>query len=93
MWRAKKQRVRNKGYLENKKEFYRRLKLAGFISFIPLALVLGPLTGYLVGDFLSRHFIAARHTVLIFVLAGLGASLLEVFRIIKAVIKTGKDPR
>jgi hypothetical protein len=77
-------------FLENKKEFYKRIKLAGFISFIPLTLILGPLTGYLAGDFLSKKFLPCRYTVLACVLAGLGASIAEVFRIIRAIIKIEK---
>lgn len=76
---------------QKKEEFYKRIKIAGFISFIPLVLALGPTLGYFTGDFLSRKFIPWRHTVLVFTLGGLAWSLTELVRIIRIIIKLEKD--
>ncbi|MCX5706806.1 MAG: hypothetical protein NTW13_04005 [Candidatus Omnitrophica bacterium] len=71
----------------NKKEFYQRLKIAGMISFIPLVLVAGPLSGYFLGDYLVVKFKLSHLMILAFVVTGLIAGLIETIRIIRLVVR------
>jgi len=69
-----------------KEELYKRLKVAGLISFIPLLLAVGPLAGYIVGDYLKNKF---GLEYLLFICIGLGfiSSISEVIKIIRLVVK------
>ncbi len=70
-----------------KEEFYKWVKIAGLVSFIPLLLAVGPLAGYLVGDYLKNKF---GLDYLLFICIGIGfiTSTSEVIKIIRIVIKT-----
>ena len=39
-----------------KEDFYKGVKVVGFVSFIPFILAAGPLTGYFIGTFLQKKF-------------------------------------
>ncbi|MFH1199186.1 MAG: hypothetical protein V1650_03405 [Candidatus Omnitrophota bacterium] len=70
-----------------KKEFYRLIQISGAVIFIPAVLVVGPLSGYFVGDFLATKF--ALGQAALFTCIGLGfiSSGFEVYRLIRFVIK------
>lgn len=72
-----------------KEEFYKRIKIAGMISFIPLMLAAGPFIGYLAGDYLGKKSGLA---YVIFICIGIGflVSITEVIRIIRLVTKINK---
>jgi len=73
--------------LSGKKDFYRWVKLGGFASFIPLVLVTGPLTGFFLGDYIEKKFYPGSRWPLMLALIGLCAAIVEVIRIIRAMIK------
>lgn len=70
-----------------KTDLYRYIKIAGFLIFIPIVLVTGPLAGYLFGDFLIRQFKFSSIIVYILICLGFLASILEIVKIIKLSIR------
>lgn len=76
--------------IENGAKLYRRIKIAGLISFIPFVLAAGPVSGYFLGSFLEFKFGLRRYVVFIFVLAGLAAAVFETIKILRLVVKIEK---
>ena len=68
-------------------EFYKRLKIAGMISFIPVILAGGPLAGYFAGSYLEKKF--GLEPLVTYVAIGLGlvTSMIEVVKIIRRVVR------
>lgn len=75
-----------------KEELYKQVKIVGMISFIPIVLAAGPLTGYAVGSYLQKRFDLSAHVTNICIAAGFISSLMEVVKIIRIVLKTAKKP-
>jgi hypothetical protein len=73
--------------MENKAEVYKTIKIGGMLVFIPLMLLLGPLMGYFLGDFLRAEFGFHKNYVLLFVFGGFFSSILETLRIVRKVSK------
>lgn len=73
-----------------KEDFYKGVKTAGFITFIPFMLAAGPLSGYFVGDFLQKKFNLSPHVVLLSVAIGFIAGVMETVRILKIVARMNK---
>ena len=74
----------------NKEEFYKWIKTAGILSFIPFILIAGPLLGYGVGDYLVKKR-GASFLVLVFCLLLCAiASILESVRMIRLASKIDK---
>lgn len=71
----------------SKLELYRWIKIVGMISFIPIILAAGPLTGYFVGDYLDKRFGWGLGAMLVCIGVGSVASITEVVRIIKLVVR------
>ncbi|MDD4894366.1 MAG: hypothetical protein PHW54_03530 [Candidatus Omnitrophica bacterium] len=69
-----------------KEELYKRIKVAGMISFIPVMLAAGPFMGYIAGDYLVKKTGVG---YILFVCIGIGfiASITEVIKIIRLVTK------
>jgi len=69
-----------------KDELYKRVKIWGMVSFIPMLLAAGPFIGYLVGDYLK---IKSGWDSLLYICIVIGfiASIIEVARVIRLVIK------
>ncbi len=70
-----------------KKEFYRRIKIFGLLSFIPIVLVSAPLAGYFLGDFLRKRFNWSNYVTLAFTALGFILAAKEVIRIIRISMK------
>lgn len=68
-------------------EAYRRIKIAGMISFIPVVLVAGPLSGYLIGAYLEKKFALSSTVLFISIIIGFIASITEAVRIIRLVLR------
>jgi len=77
--------------MEDKRGLYKKIKLFGYASFIPLMLIAGPLSGYYFGTFLDEKFHFGMNAVMISVLLGFGAGVLEVARIIKRLLSMLKN--
>ncbi len=76
--------------MKNKNDLYRFIKIAGFISFIPIVMVSGPLAGYILGDFLNKKLKWPAWIILILISLGFISSIIETVRIIKLVTKLDK---
>ena len=73
-----------------KDEFYKWIKLAGMLSYIPFILVTGPLSGYWIGDYLVKRFHVSKGVLGLVVLLGTFVSIQEVIRIIRLVSNIDK---
>lgn len=72
------------------KDFYKTIRIAGLVSYIPFALASCSIGGYFLGEYVGRRFIPNRYTTSVFALAGLAAGLIETFRVIRVIVKLGK---
>jgi len=77
--------------MSDKKELYKRIKIAGIISFIPFITAIGPVAGYFAGDYLHKKFHTPYFVVFILVALGAFSGFLETVRIIKLITKIEKD--
>ena len=73
-----------------KVEIYRWVKIVGMVSFIPVILAAGPLTGYFAGEYLEKKLSVGPFVVFISIGIGSMASIVEVVRIIRLVLKIEK---
>lgn len=73
---------------DKKALFYKRLKIAGFLSFIPVILAAGPLGGYFIGSFLEKKFGLGYYASLGLTAIGFLASAWEAVRIVRMALKT-----
>jgi len=74
------------------KKVYDQLKLAGFLAYIPLILVTGPVGGYVLGDILEKKC-GWRGAVPVCLALFTAASLVEIVRIIKMVARMDKKQK
>jgi F0F1-type ATP synthase assembly protein I len=74
-----------------KEDLYRGVKIVGFVSFIPFILAAGPLTGYFIGIFLEKKFNLSIWVVLLGVVFGFLAAIIEVIKILKAIARVNKQ--
>lgn len=74
-----------------KEDFYKRVKIAGMVAFIPIMLAAGPFAGYFTGDYLAKK---TGLSYIIYICIGLGfmASIMEIARIIRIVTKISGKP-
>lgn len=72
------------------KNFYKGMKIVGFVSFIPFILAAGPLSGYFTGVFLQKRFNLSQGIV--FIGAGLGflTAIMEIIKILRAIARLNK---
>lgn len=73
--------VRTMG-VSDKQEFYKRVKVAGMVTFIPIIMAAGPLGGYFFGDFLREKFSLNFYFPLFCAAIGFITSGMEVARIL-----------
>jgi F0F1-type ATP synthase assembly protein I len=78
--------------MAQKDQLYRRVKIAGMLSFIPFVLAGGPLGGWFLGEFLQKKFNLSVYVTYICILIGVAAGIREVIRIIRLVIKIDRHP-
>ncbi|MDD5595861.1 MAG: hypothetical protein PHY94_06440 [Candidatus Omnitrophica bacterium] len=71
----------------DKTKIYQRIKIFGFLSYIPFILALGPLSGFFLGNVLEKQFRLPSYITLISCALGFIWAIIEVIRIIKRVIK------
>ena len=72
-------------------KIFNQIKIVGLVTFIPLLLLAGPLTGYFAGDFLEKRYNLPAWVVLVSILSGFIASIVEIVRIVKLCLKIDKD--
>jgi uncharacterized membrane protein len=73
-----------------KEDFYRKIKIIGFVTFIPCILAAGPLSGYFIGIFLREKFNLPFYVVFFGVGIGFLGAFMEVIKILKAVNRINK---
>ncbi len=73
-----------------KEDFYKGVKIAGFITFIPFMLAAGPLSGYFVGTFLQKRFNLSSYVVFAGIAVGFMAGIMEMIRILRIVTRMNK---
>jgi len=73
-----------------KEELYSWIKIVGMVSFIPIILAAGPVTAYFAGDYLVKTFKLGSYVLYIAIAIGTLASIFEVVRIVKLVVKIEK---
>jgi len=78
--------------MAEKEGFYKSIKIAGVVSFIPLLLASGPVAGYLAGEYFVKKFHAGSGLYFICIGAGFLVSLIEIIRLIKFVLQVDKKP-
>lgn len=67
-----------------------QVKIMGILLYIPVVLWAGPLSGYLLGDYLARRFSWGQMAQVTGVSAGVLFSVLETFRIIRLALMIDK---
>jgi hypothetical protein len=70
-----------------KPEIYQRIKIYGLLSYIPVILAAGPLTGYFAGSYLEKKFGLAFFLAPVMTGIGFLSAAFETIRIIKLVIR------
>lgn len=73
--------------MAEKELLYKRIKIAGLLSFIPFVLAAAPLGGWFLGEFLQKRFNLSVYVTYACILIGVAAGIREVVKIIRLVIK------
>jgi hypothetical protein len=73
-----------------KEGLYKRIKVAGMVSFIPVVLAAGPIAGYVAGDYLQKKLGLPYYAAIICIGIGFIAGITEVIRIIRLVVKISR---
>jgi len=76
--------------MADKTEIYKRIKITGMLSLIPLILACSLFGGYFLGSYLQAKFELPFQTVFICIMMGLLAAVIEIVKIIKTAIRLGK---
>ena len=73
------------------KDFYKRIKIAGMISYIPIVLAASPLCSFFLGEYLQKKFNLPSYILIIFIALGFVVGIRESIRIIRLVVKIEKE--
>ena len=73
--------------MAEKLELYKRIKIAGILSFIPFILAGGMAAGYFAGAYLENKFLFSPLVMPICIGLGLLTSVIEIVRVIKLAVK------
>ena len=76
--------------MADKEELFKRIKIAGMISYIPIMLAASPLAGFFLGDYLQKKFNLPFYAMAICVGVGIFLGIRESVRIIRLVVKIDK---
>jgi hypothetical protein len=76
--------------MADKQKLYKRIKIAGLISLIPIIMAVTPLAGFALGEYLQNRFKLGGHIVLVFIALGFLSAIFEIIRIIRLVIRIEK---
>jgi F0F1-type ATP synthase assembly protein I len=77
----------------NKQDLYKWIKIAGMLSFVPFILIAGISAGYMIGSLLVRKFNASPLVLPVSVVVGIIVSAVEIFRIVRLVIKIDRQDK
>ena len=73
----------------NKAKVFRRVKVAGLLTLIPIVLATGPLAGYIAGYYLIKLFNFPHYTGVVCAIIGFIAAAQETITIIRAALRSG----
>lgn len=77
----------------DKAKIYQRIKIYGFLSYIPFVLAVGPLSGFFLGDYLGKKFRLPGYITFISIALGFIWANIEVVRIIKILFRIDKKSK
>jgi len=72
------------------RDLYKRIKIAGMISYIPIMLGVSPLAGFFLGEYLQKKFNLPFYILIICVGVGIVVGIRESIRIIRLVSQIDK---
>ena len=73
--------------MAGKEELYKRIKIAGIISYIPIMLATCPLAGFFLGDYLQNKFHLPFYSIIICAGIGIVIGIKESVRAIRLVLE------
>lgn len=76
-----------------KPAIYLQVKQIGALTAIPVILLVGPILGYFIGDWIDRKFQLYPWFTIIFVFAGFFAAGREIFRLLKQILKEDENKK
>ena len=68
-------------------DFYKWIKIAGLLSFLPFVLGAGPIAGYVLGSYLEHKFGLPAYVSIVLVTIGFMASLKETIKVVRAALR------
>ena len=71
---------------------YKQIKIVGFVLFIPVILGVGPMTGYFLGDYLTRKFNLGFYVMPVCVTLGFLAAIEQTIKILKLMAQIESEP-
>ncbi len=77
------------GMFKSPKDGGRDLRKIGLLGAIPMMIGLGPLIGYLIGDWIDYKLGTGPYLMILFIALGFGAAVKETIKIIK---QANRDP-
>ena len=75
---------------EKKDRNLSQVKQIGTLTAVPIILLVGPLAGYFVGDWVDRKFHIHPWGILLFLLLGFTAAVREITRLLKQILQDDK---
>ena len=72
---------------ENKDAFYSQVKQVGALTAVPIILVVGPIVGYFIGNWIDHRYNFYPWGTVVFLILGFVASGREIFRLTKQILK------
>lgn len=79
------------GFFKPPKDGGRNLRTVGLLGVIPLMIGVGPLVGYIIGDWLDGKLGTAPWLMIVFIALGFGAAIKETIKIIKEANREPED--
>lgn len=70
-----------------KETVYKWIRVGGLLALIPITLCVGPIAGYIAGNWLVKEFALPPWVLAACVLSGLSGGILETINIIRAAIR------
>jgi len=75
----------------SKNDFYKRIKIITVLSVIPFFVAIGPISGYFAGKYFISQFHWDNGFLIVFILLGTLASVIETIKTIKLALKMEKE--
>ncbi len=79
------------GFFKPPKDGGRNLRTVGLLGVIPLMIGVGPLVGYIIGNWLDGKFGTKPWLMVVFIALGFGAAVKETIKIIKEANREPED--